>query len=71
MEPVFAPLVTEVSLTLRNFIGVVGESVVNAAAVNIKVFAVVLAADSRTLNVPAGIANAPRTFPLKLLRVKF
>ena len=45
MEPVFAPLVTDKRLALRDFVGVVGKGVVNSAAVNVKILAVVLVAD--------------------------
>jgi len=67
MEPVRTPLVTEKSLALCNFVCVVGESVVNAAAVNVKIFTAVLVADARTFNVPARITDTPRTLPLEFL----
>ena len=70
MEPVVAPLVTEVCFTLCNFVGVVGECVVNTAAVNVKVTAKMLYADSGTLNVPTGVTVTPGAVPLKLLVVK-
>ena len=66
MEPVRTPLVTEKSLALCNFVCVMGESVVNAAAVNVKIFTAVLA-DARTFNVPARVTYAPRTLPLEFL----
>ena len=67
MEPVRTPLVTEKSLTLCNFVCVVGESIVNAAAVNVKIFTAMLIAYARTFDVPARITYAPRTVPLELL----
>ena len=67
MEPRFAPLVTEVAFALGDFVGVVGECVVDAAAVQVKVFTEVLFADARALDVPAGIAHAPRRIPLQRL----
>ena len=42
MEPVIAPLVSEISLGLRDLIGVVRKGVVDPAAVDIEVFAEVL-----------------------------
>ena len=57
-------------LTLRDFIGVVGESVIYTAAVDIEIFTEVLHADTRALNVPAGVTYAPRAIPFKLLIVK-
>ena len=67
MEPVRTPLVTEKSLTLCNFVCVMGESIVNAAAVNVKIFTAVLVADARTSDVPARLTYAPRALPLELL----
>ena len=42
MEPIIAPFVTEISLTLGDFVGVVGEDVIYTAAVNVKLAAEVL-----------------------------
>ena len=41
MEPVVAPLVSQISLRLRYLVGMVRESVVDAAAVDIEILAVV------------------------------
>lgn len=46
MEPILAPLMTEVSLALCNFIGMMRKCVVNTATVNVEILAVVLTADS-------------------------
>ena len=46
MKPVRTPLVTEKSLALCNFVCVMGESIVNAAAVNVKIFTAMLIADA-------------------------
>src|SRR5699024_284258 len=45
MEPVVAPLVPQVALRLGDLVGVVGEGIVNAAAVEIQIFAQVLHGD--------------------------
>ena len=71
MEPMTAPLMAEVCLTLCNFVGVVGKSIVNTAAMDVKVTAEVLNAYGRALNVPAGITIAPGAVPLKFLVVEF
>ena len=60
VEPVVAPLVAEIRLGLGYLVRVVREGVVNAAAVEVKVFAVILHGDAGALNVPTGIAHAPR-----------
>ena len=70
VEPVVAPLVSNICLGLCDFISVVGERVVDTAAVDIKVFAKVLHADTRAFDMPTGIADAPRRIPLKLLRIE-
>ena len=41
------------------------EGIVDAAAVDIQIFAEMLDADARALDVPAGIADAPRGVPLE------
>ena len=46
MEPVRTPLVTEKSLALCNFVCVMGESIVYAAAVNVKILTAMLIADA-------------------------
>ena len=62
---------TEIGFALRDLIGVMRKGVVHAAAVDVEVFAVVLFADAGALDVPAGIAQAPRRFPFQLLILKF
>ena len=67
MEPLRTPCVAYVSLALSDLVCVVGECIVDTAAVNVKIFTEVLVADCRAYDVPAGVAEAPRAFPLKLL----
>ena len=71
MEPIVAPLVPDVCLGLRDLVGVMREGVVDAAAVNVQIFAQMLHADAGAFDVPAGIANSPRAVPFQLLVVKF
>ena len=59
-----------VSLALRDLVRVVRKGVVDTSAVNVKVLTKVLHADAGALDVPAGIADAKRTVPLKLLRIE-
>ena len=70
MEPVIAPLVTHIALRLGNLIGVVREGIVDAAGVDIQILAQVLHGNAGTLNMPAGITNAPRRIPLQRLILK-
>ena len=70
VEPIFAPLVTKGRLALCNLICVVGEGVVYTAAMNVEVFAEVLTCNAGALDMPAGIAKAPRRHPFKLLVIK-
>ena len=65
VEPLGAPGMAQIAFGLGNLVGVVGEGVVNAAAVEVKVFAVILHGDAGALNVPTGIAHAPRGVPLQ------
>ena len=67
MHPVVAPVVADVALGLGNLVRVVREGVVNAAAVDIKIFSEVLERNTGALDVPARIANAPRRVPLERL----
>ena len=67
MEPVIAPLVTEVGFALRDLVGVMGEGVVHAAAVDVEVLSGVLDRDSGALDVPTGIAQTPRGLPFERL----
>ena len=70
MEPVVAPLMTEISLALCYLICVVGECVVDAAAVNVKIFTEMLHTYAAALDMPAGVAYSPRAVPLEFLIVK-
>ena len=71
MEPVVAPLVPDVCLALGNLVGVVGERIVDSAAVNVQLFAQIFQRDAGALNMPAGITDSPRAFSFKLLGIKF
>ena len=65
MAPVGAPRVAQIALGLGDLVGVVGEGVVHAAAVQVEVLAVVLHGNAGALNVPAGIAHTPRRVPFQ------
>ena len=71
MEPVIAPLMTEVSFTLRDLICMMGESVVDTAAVDIQLFSAVLHADAGAFNMPSGIAHTPGGIPFQGLVFEF
>ena len=71
MEPVLAPLMSQICLALRDLIRVMGKDIIDTAAVEIEGFAEVLDADARTLNVPSRVSDAPRTIPFQLLVLKF
>ena len=70
MHPVFAPGVAQVRLRLGDLVGMVGESVVDAAAVNVKIFTEMLHTYAAALDMPAGVAYSPRAVPLEFLIVK-
>ena len=70
MEPVIAPLVAQIAFGLGNLIGMVGEGVVDAAAVKIQIVAQMLHGNAGALNVPAGIAHTPGRIPLEGLILK-
>ena len=70
MEPVIAPAMTEEGFTLGNFIGMMREDIVYAAAVNIQMLAEILKSNAGALNVPARITYAPGAVPLKSLILK-
>ena len=70
MEPVGAPGMAQVALRLGNLVGVVGEGVVHAAAVEVQVLPVVLHGDAGALDVPAGVAHTPGGVPLEGLVLK-
>ena len=67
MHPEIAPFVAQIALRLGNFIGVVGEGVIYAAAVDVEVLAEVLHADAGALDVPTGVTHAPGGVPLQRL----
>ena len=71
VEPVAAPFVAEVRLALGDLVGVVGEYVVDAAAVDIDVFAQIFHGDARAFDVPAGVAYPPGAVPFQGLVFKF
>ena len=70
MEPLRAPLVTEVCLGLCDFVGMVRERIVDAAAVQVEVFTERVQRDCGAFDVPAGIADAPRRIPFQFLIVE-
>ena len=65
MAPVGAPGVAQIALGLGDLVGVVGEGVIHAAAVEVQVLAVILHRYAGALNVPAGVAHAPGGVPLQ------
>ena len=71
MHPVFAPGVAQVRLRLGDLVGMVGESVVDAAAVDVQVLPQILHGDTGALDVPAGVAHAPGGVPLQGLILEF
>ena len=70
MEPLLAPGMAQVALRLGDLVGVMGEGVVDAAAVEIQILAVVLQGNTGALDVPAGIAHTPGRVPLQCLILK-
>ena len=71
MEPEAAPRMSEISFALCDLVRMVRECIIYAAAVYVKIFAEILQTDRRAFDMPAGITHAPRTVPLKLLRIEF
>ena len=65
MHPVFAPGMAEIGLGLGDLVGVVGEGVVDAAAVDVQILAQILHGNAGALDVPAGITHAPGGVPLE------
>ena len=65
VEPVAAPLVAEERLALRDLVGVMGEHVVDAAAVDVDVFSQIFHGDAGALDVPAGVTDPPRAVPFE------
>ena len=70
VEPLGAPGVSQVALALGDLVGVVGEGVVDAAAVDVQPLAQIFHGDAGALDVPAGIAHAPGGVPLEGLILK-
>ena len=71
MEPLRAPGVAEVAFGLCDLVRVVRECIVYAAAVQVKVFAIVFHGDTGALDVPSRITDAPRGIPFQGLVLKF
>ena len=67
MHPVVAPFVSEIRLGLSDLVSVVGEGVVDTAAVDVEIIAEVLHGNTGALNVPAGVADTPGGVPLERL----
>ena len=61
---------TKIRFRLGNFVCVVGECVVDAAAVNVQILAQMLHGDTGAFNVPAGIADTPGRIPFQGLVFK-
>ena len=61
----------QIGLGLGDFVGVVGEGVVDAAAVDVQIFTQVIHADGGALDVPARVSYAPGAVPLQFLIVEF
>ena len=70
MHPVVAPVVPDVALGLGNLVRVVRKRIVDAAAVNVEVFAEVFERDTGAFDVPARIAHTPGRIPLERLVLK-
>ena len=64
MEPVIAPLVSQVGFGLCDLIGVMRENIIHSATMNIHIFSKMLHADAGALDMPSRVSNAPRTIPL-------
>ena len=71
MEPVIAPLMSEIGFALGDLIGVMRKSIVDSSAVDVQIFAQILHAYAGALNVPAGISHAPGGIPFEFLIVEF
>ena len=61
---------TDVSFALCDLVCMVGECVIDTAAMDIKILAQMLHRDAGALDVPAGISHSPGAVPLKLLVVE-
>src|SRR3989344_8561217 len=66
MQPKIRERLVVSRLALRDFIGVVHGDMVNSTGMNIKRLAEVFSGHGRTLNMPAGEADAQGRFPLHL-----
>ena len=71
MAPVGAPRMSEVAFGLGDLVRVVREGIVHAAAVQVEVFSVVFHGDTRALNVPSRITDAPWRVPFERLVLEF
>ena len=71
MEPVTAPLVSQIALGLCDLVGVMRKNIVHAAAVDIHIFTQMLDADAGTLDMPSRVSHAPRTIPFERLILEF
>ena len=65
VEPLGAPGMAQVALALGDLVGVVGEGVVHAAAVEIQILPIVLQGDAGALDMPPRIPYAPGGIPLQ------
>ena len=65
MAPLRAPRMAQIALALCDLIRVVREGIVDSAAVQVKIFAVVFHRNAGTFDVPARIADAPRRVPFQ------
>ena len=71
VEPVVAPLVAQIAFGLGDFIGMMGEGVVDAACVDIQLLTQVLHGNAGALDMPAGIPHAPGRVPFQGLVFEF
>src|SRR5574344_192026 len=63
VEPISAPFMTEICLALCYFVCVMRENIINAAAVNIKIFSEIFHTYATAFYVPSGISHSPRAVP--------
>ena len=70
VHPIIAPVVADIALRLRDLVRMVRECVVDAAAVDVEVFAQIFERNAGAFDVPARIADAPRRIPLERLILK-
>ena len=70
MKPVVAPFLAKVTFRLSNFIGMVGEGVIDSAAMDVKILAEMFHGNAGALDMPAGITDTPGGIPLQSLVFK-